>query len=572
MSFRPNINVLLVLQIIDKMNWSMKFSRMILFSSICKPVRGMFFVNLFFLNLISSSFCLYFDFSWFSSICVLCLSASVSYLESLIFLLLNRYGYSKFYAVIVFSIYYVLIVVESFMLYKFQLIINYDFFVILSATNSLEIINFVETYLKLKYVLFYILYGGGVFVLVFVLSKIITSWCYERYAVIISCIGFLIWLLCIWSFILNHDGLLIPQYSTLTRSTYLYYHYVKKKQEIVKLRETCKNVEVAQTDLRKPTIVVILGESFSVYHSSLYGYEKITNPLLSKRISDGSMVVFDNVVSLYDGTSPSMEAIFSLDSLKEDYTTKAMFPACFKSAGYFTALYDNECLVNKGLSFLADKEWSDLMFDVRNEKGYQYDGQMIDEMLINDSISLYVIHLWGQHYAYEKRYPKSFLKFEADDYDIKFSKSQREIIAHYDNATLYNDYVVNEILNKFKDSYCCVFYLSDHGEEVFELRDYMGHGNAKHSPNLNYQIRIPLFVWFSPSFLSENGNLMEIMKERVHDPICSDDIGHTLLDVAGISTKDFAPSRSFVNKKFNRRRHRVVLNSIDYDDYYINNR
>ena len=193
-------------------------------------------------------------------------------------------------------------------------------------------------------------------------------------------------------------------------------------------------------------------------------------------------------------------------------------------------------------------------------------------MLIQDSISLYVIHLWGQHYAYEKRYPKRFAKFEANDYDARLSKSQREIIAHYDNATLYNDYVVNEILNKFKNSYCCVFYLSDHGEEVFELRDYMGHGNAKYSPNLNYQIRIPLFVWFSSSFLSENGNLMDIMKERAHDPICSDDIGHTLLDVAGISTKDFPPSRSFVNKVFNRKRRRVVLNSIDYDDYYINHR
>ena len=541
-------------------------------SSIFKPVRGLFFVSIFFLNFISSCFCLFFNFSWFSIMCVVCLAGSVSYIENTLFLFLNRHGFGRLYAVVVFSVYYVLIVVESFMFYNFQLIINYDFFVILSATNSIEISNFAETYLKLKYVSFYFLYGGGILTLVFVLSKIIINWCYERYAIMISFMGFYIWLICIWSFILNHDGLLIPQYTTLTRSTYLYYHYVKKKQEIAQLRETCKNVEVTQKVLRKPTIVFILGESFSVYHSSLYGYEKATNPLLSQRVIDGSMVVFDNAVSLYDGTSPSMEAIFSLDSLKEGYTTKAMFPACFKSAGYFTALFDNECLVNKGLSFLSDKEWSDLLFDVRNEKGYQYDGQMIDEMLIQDSISLYVIHLWGQHYAYEKRYPKRFAKFEANDYDARLSKSQREIIAHYDNATLYNDYVVNEILNKFKNSYCCVFYLSDHGEEVFELRDYMGHGNAKYSPNLNYQIRIPLLVWFSSSFLSENGNLMDIMKERAHDPICSDDIGHTLLDVAGISTKDFAPSRSFVNKVFNRKRRRVVLNSIDYDDYYINHR
>jgi len=37
--------------------------------------------------------------------------------------------------------------------------------------------------------------------------------------------------------------------------------------------------------------------------------------------------------------------------------------------------------------------------------------------------------------------------------------------------------------------------------------------------------------------------------------------------VAGISTSAFSPSRSFVNVNYDKNRHRIVLHSIDYDEY-----
>ena len=143
-------------------------------------------------------------------------------------------------------------------------------------------------------------------------------------------------------------------------------------------------------------------------------------------------------------------------------------------------------------------------------------------------------------------------------------------MANYDNATLYNDFVVNSIIEKFKNDYCCVFYFSDHGEEVYELRNYMGHGNAYDSPNPSYQIRVPLMVWTSPSFARANPVICNKLNNALHYPICMDDIGHTLLDIAGITCKDFAPTRSFVNDRFNIHRHRIVMNSIDYDKMLMN--
>ena len=39
---------------------------------------------------------------------------------------------------------------------------------------------------------------------------------------------------------------------------------------------------------------------------------------------------------------------------------------------------------------------------------------------------------------------------------------------HYDNATLYNDSVVYQIIKRFENSDAGVIYMSDHWEEVYD--------------------------------------------------------------------------------------------------------
>ncbi|EAJ2878826.1 hypothetical protein A0X34_01955 [Campylobacter coli] len=40
------------------------------------------------------------------------------------------------------------------------------------------------------------------------------------------------------------------------------------------------------------------------------------------------------------------------------------------------------------------------------------------------------------------------------------------------NAIYYNDFVVSKIFNYFKNEEPIVFYLSDHGDEVCDFRDF----------------------------------------------------------------------------------------------------
>ena len=41
-------------------------------------------------------------------------------------------------------------------------------------------------------------------------------------------------------------------------------------------------------------------------------------------------------------------------------------------------------------------------------------------------------------------------------------------MAHYDNATRWNDEVVDRILSNFANEDAVVVYFSDHGEEVYD--------------------------------------------------------------------------------------------------------
>lgn len=360
----------------------------------------------------------------------------------------------------------------------------------------------------------------------------------------------------------------IPQLASITR----FYHTINVVRDrivmIHRLQVVCDSTEATCGDPTKPTVAVIIGESHSLYHSSLYGYPLDTNPLLHKRFLKGNLFLFDNVVTIDDHTHGAIKSVFSLDSLNLNFDKVPLFPQIFKAAGYYTVMLDNQYMVGKGISFLSDKKLSDSMFDKRNNTIYNYDGDLVDEIEVKEEPSLYVIHLWGQHYTYKNRYPEEYNIFSSKDYDGRDNNlSQKTVIAQYDNACLYNDYVIDQILSKFENKNAIVFYLSDHGEEIYEQRDFIGHGDAVYSPDLRYQIRVPFLIFVSDSFKLTHEDLCHQFKASQHKPIITDDISHVILNSASIQSLYFSPERCFTNPNYKEKKPRMVLHSIDYNQF-----
>ena len=59
--------------------------------------------------------------------------------------------------------------------------------------------------------------------------------------------------------------------------------YDEKRYDIEEIEKIIDLIKVEKTDQKAPLIVLVIGESFNKYHSSLYGYDLKTNPLLEKR-------------------------------------------------------------------------------------------------------------------------------------------------------------------------------------------------------------------------------------------------------------------------------------------------
>lgn len=531
--------------------------------SLLTPIKSSALIYLFLLNVVSNIAYTVYANTAFAIFSMVMLASLAAYIETAVYTAIKWKWLRIVWLVLLIIFHNTLIITDYFLLWQFHMVIGQDVVDILAETNYVESENFISSYLSWT--------SLGLCLLVMLMFNIIcigVTKLFHYLPYIWPFIGFIligagIMVLCVYNYHYYKNGMAIPQYQTQTRLGYSVFILKQRMQKISSFIELSKNVKSKSRNNVKPSIVVIIGESFSVYHSSLYGYDKSTNPNLEKRLDNGSLFVFDNVVSTSCFTHSAMLSVFSLDSLGKG-DVLPFFPSCFKAAGYHTSLYDNQYFVGSGINFLSNDELSRLMFDTRNTKHYRYDMDMIEDIRPPDEPFLCIIHLWGQHYTYSQRYPDEYRFYKANDYDkSRWTENQREVISHYDNATLYNDAVVDYIIRRFEHFNCCVIYFSDHGEEVYEVTNYMGHGNAEHSSGLDYQIRVPLMIWVSPSF--SRPEIRKRLTDTSHQPITTDDISHVLLDVAQIDTKGFAPTRSFINDQYNTKKPRIVLHSIDYD-------
>jgi len=87
-----------------------------------------------------------------------------------------------------------------------------------------------------------------------------------------------------------------------------------------------------------------------------------------------------------------------------------------------------------------------------------------------------LIHLIGTHAAYDQ-FDAASVAAKGRDF---LNTDRNALISFYDNAVLYNDHIVAEIIERIRrqEQNGYVLYLSDHGEEVFEQRNFAGHVNG----------------------------------------------------------------------------------------------
>lgn len=294
-------------------------------------------------------------------------------------------------------------------------------------------------------------------------------------------------------------------------------------------------IKAKAVSLDQPQVaVVIMGESTNRNHMSLYGYYRNTNPLLKKA---RNLIVYDNVVSGYAHILESVPAALSEADLDNKLSPESSVTLAevFRASGYKTFWLSNQSPLGVWDNMITLFAGQFETLDFVNTSGSSslealekrsYDSRLFlpfKKALAGSSTKKFIVlHLMGTHVQYRKRYPAKFDRF------VDNNSEKTRTIAEYDNAVLYNDFVVDSLLriislysinNKAISS---VVYLSDHGENVYDTGDYAGHDYTGSLPTC--LVEVPFMVWLSPEYQKIFPKKVDVIKQHCHLPFVTDDL------------------------------------------------
>ncbi len=340
--------------------------------------------------------------------------------------------------------------------------------------------------------------------------------------------------------------------------------------------------ETCMTEEDSLTIVLVVGESYIKRHGGVYGYALPTTPFMAQEREAGRLTVFTNAVAPYNLTSPLMRSLLCCNSVGagERWYDTPYFPVLFKAAGFNVLMWDNQRGTAPDAAFtfalnrfLYDSELQPLAYSQTNETCHEYDGQLVDDFKREARLgqrNLVIFHLMGQHAAATDRYPhdKRFERFTADSIvrgETWLTQKKKRRIAEYDNATLYNDHVLSEITELFRERNTAVVYLSDHGEEMYDWRDSEGRRRDNISRQvLQSQYEVPMVVWTSETFRRKHVDLTDALAAAAQRPMTTDNVCHLLFRLGGMSTPYYHRQRDVLDSAY-QCPPRLVEDSVDFD-------
>lgn len=330
-------------------------------------------------------------------------------------------------------------------------------------------------------------------------------------------------------------------------------------------------VQLLKNEGTIPYVVFILGESTSRHHMQVYGYPLQTTPNLSARQERGELLAFQDVISPHAGTMAVCKTLFSFynnDQPGEWYDYQNLFDI-LRAAGYHTAWLSNQessgfyGSIGRVYAGRCDVGKFTMMSSHTIDLSERYDEELLpllDQAMPGmEQRNFLMLHLMGTHEDFKRRYPADYNVYQPED-EPALTPEGRQLQAEYDNAIRYNDHIVDEIIRRFEQENAIVIYISDHGEEVHDVRAICGHGDE----TSNWQREIPMLVWTSNRFRAAYPELQARLAGAVDQPYMTDDMIHTLLDLMQISTPEYNPAKSILSPAFDASRKRLLKGGVPY--------
>jgi heptose-I-phosphate ethanolaminephosphotransferase len=329
----------------------------------------------------------------------------------------------------------------------------------------------------------------------------------------------------------------------------------------------------AQMHTSEPqTYVIILGESVNRNHLSLYGYTRETSPRLVELKSE--LIVFDNVVSPFAQTRPSLSMALTESDTQNQMSVQQAISLLggAKKAGFKTWWLSNQQPLRRptsALAALADVGHF-ISHDFYGVEVNRYDGYLLPSIqkAIADEAPHKVIfvHLMGSHLQYRNRYPPEQAVFNGAEgvqaYTPSPSRSELAYINSYDDSVRYTDSVLGEVLSQLKgiEGVAALSFLADHGEEVFDSKDFKGHGPDGVT---RHMVEVPFVFWRNQAYQTAFTKTDQQLQQHAKQPMMLDDYFHFGLCFMQIESDLFNAQHALCSERY-QPKPRIIYGK-DYD-------
>lgn len=336
-------------------------------------------------------------------------------------------------------------------------------------------------------------------------------------------------------------------------------------------------------------IIVILGESTSRHHMSLYGYPRQTTPNLDRLTAEGQLLVFRDAIATHSHTNESLSQAFTFNNRDEfpEMNEIADLISVANQAGIETWWLSNQNPVgiwDNAVSAIAAEADRVVFHD--KSSGFKRERDVYDEAMVStlqsvlsdssDASRLIIMHTMATHFPYCDMVPDDYqtrgLRFDQPVMDERYFGNHLPRIAEvvteqsflvyitqlncYDRAVNYVDSLIEQVIDAASrsDQPAAVIYLADHGEAPILNT---GHDSRKHS---HRHVEIPLAVWTSEDFP------LAIAANQTRR-VTLEDFAFSIADLAAINGITDIGSRSFFSADYEEPLRRTLNGRIGYDRF-----
>lgn len=223
-------------------------------------------------------------------------------------------------------------------------------------------------------------------------------------------------------------------------------------------------------------IFIVIGESATPKHMSIYGYEIPTTPFLDSLSQISDKLSFFEGRAVASQTRNAVPGILSSNSGKDTkrFRDESSVVDLAKQHGYTTYWLSNQ--MTSGLwngrdiiAALASRtDYSEFFSRASLEDDFVLLPEVEKYYKSNSEKQLFVLHLQGSHFLYKERY---------DQVDESYLPGESTVERDYDRTIYHTDRFLRQLYSYIEEHESAIlFYLSDHGQEI---KEQFGHGVGK---------------------------------------------------------------------------------------------